>query len=223
MALRKRLSKNREKDIPEEEGGRRHKNRHNDDNDYVEVEKNDNDLDDNHNKDETENSKDDNKAKSKDVGNDVEKDDKSEGTGKSFASRYRRKKKGTEEKPSEDEPKPTKNRFGRMDKDSESGGKDENATKGTHDKLGENDDENDNHESNSRQESNRLEKDLEMGPLRILEPIRTDPVLLLKSRKKKLDRLTADFVPEVHIIGSILSGTGILQEASEGATCRCTF
>lgn len=55
---------------------------------------------------------------------------------------------------------------------------------------------------------------------RALEPIRTDPVNALKTRQRRLERLTATKMPEYHIIGQILSGRGIINDSTEGAYCR---
>jgi hypothetical protein len=64
------------------------------------------------------------------------------------------------------------------------------------------------------------EKDLESGPLKVLEPIRSDPIFQLKARHKKLERLTVQSLPEMHFIGRIVSGEGIAQHHSEGISCR---
>jgi hypothetical protein len=69
-------------------------------------------------------------------------------------------------------------------------------------------------------EVKQLEKDLEKGPLKILQPLRTDPLGAMKNRHKKLERLTAESVPEIHFIGKILSGENIVMDKSEGGTCR---
>lgn len=69
-------------------------------------------------------------------------------------------------------------------------------------------------------EGNQIEKDLEKGPLKILQPLRTDPLAVMKSRHKKLERLNAESVPEIHFIGKILSGDNIVKDKSEGGSCR---
>lgn len=69
-------------------------------------------------------------------------------------------------------------------------------------------------------DSKQMEKDLEKGPLKILQPLRTDPLAILKSRHKKLERLNAESVPEIHFIGKILSGNSIVKDKSEGGSCR---
>jgi B9 domain-containing protein 2 len=59
------------------------------------------------------------------------------------------------------------------------------------------------------------------GPLRVLEPIRQDPIKKMQAyKKKKMERLTANSLPEVHFVGQIVSGVGLLGDVTEGATCR---
>jgi hypothetical protein len=65
-----------------------------------------------------------------------------------------------------------------------------------------------------------LEKDIERGPLRVFEPIRSDPIAVIKSRMKKIERLPLQNVPELHFIGKLLSGEGIISESTEGVSCR---
>jgi hypothetical protein len=170
-----------------------------------------------------------------------DKDNKSETTGRSIASRFRRNKK-LEEKPTDEEQEPLNGRFGGRDRDSrdrdnrDRDGRDDRESRGHGDSGSKEASQGHSHShsadsgdaagssshqaASKKEELNQLEKDLELGPLRVLEPIRTDPVLLLKTRQKRLERLTAEFVPEIHIIGNILSGSGIVQEQSEGASCR---
>jgi hypothetical protein len=69
-------------------------------------------------------------------------------------------------------------------------------------------------------EIKQLEKDLEKGPIKILRPLRTDPLGAMKNRHKKLERLNAEAIPELHFIGKILCGDNIVLDSSEGATCR---
>lgn len=54
----------------------------------------------------------------------------------------------------------------------------------------------------------------------LTEPIRTDPQNVLEPKKRKLDRQIEDRVPEIHIVGNIVSGSGLLLDSSEGAMCR---
>ena len=57
------------------------------------------------------------------------------------------------------------------------------------------------------------------GPLRVLEPIRQDPIKNLQAyKKKKMERLTANSLPEVHFVGQLL-WKGLLGDVSE-APCR---
>jgi hypothetical protein len=65
-----------------------------------------------------------------------------------------------------------------------------------------------------------LEKKMISEPLTVLEPARTDPLVALKLRHKKLDRVQATLVPEIHLVGQVISGSGIIQDSTEGACCR---
>lgn len=59
------------------------------------------------------------------------------------------------------------------------------------------------------------------GPMARFEPIRTDPIKALKDRQKRLDnRITAKGMPEIHFIGQLTSGQGLIMDATEGAFCR---
>lgn len=58
------------------------------------------------------------------------------------------------------------------------------------------------------------------GPLRVLEPFRTDPIQAQKVRQKRLERLAASSVPEIHYVGQIVSGQKLISDSSEGACCR---
>lgn len=229
MALRSRLNRGKrqkERDLPEDEGGSRHGQEQNE---STEVEHDGNDRSNVHEREDTGSSKD----NSKDKGGDQDRDNKSETTGRSIASRFRRSKKPAEEKPTDEETEPLNSRFGDRDRDGDRAGDSKDGESRTQGDSGSKTTAGDRHKGaddiaepdeeaagEKNQEQNQLEKDLEMGPLRVLQPIRTDPVLQLKARHKKLERLTAEFVPEIHIIGSILSGSGITQEESEGASCR---
>lgn len=53
-----------------------------------------------------------------------------------------------------------------------------------------------------------------------LEPIRTDPISTLQSRQRRLDRLSVTNMPEVHYVGQIASGLGLIEDTTEGAFCR---
>ena len=69
-------------------------------------------------------------------------------------------------------------------------------------------------------DKNDLEKAVERGPLRILEPLRADPIGPMRSRLKNFERLAAQSLPEVHYIGSILHGEDLLQDSSDGSCVR---
>lgn len=58
------------------------------------------------------------------------------------------------------------------------------------------------------------------GPLSAMEPLRSDPIKLLHNRHRRLDRLTALKVPELHYVGQVCSGYGLTESMSEGACCR---
>ena len=58
------------------------------------------------------------------------------------------------------------------------------------------------------------------GPMKILKPLRTDAVKALQSRQRRLERLPASLIPELHYVGQIISGKGIVLDSSEGACCR---
>eukprot|EP01035_Chromulina_nebulosa_P017004 gene17004-22503_t len=50
--------------------------------------------------------------------------------------------------------------------------------------------------------------------------LRTDPITILENRKKTLERVHANFLPELHLIGSIISGSDIIRDFTEGAYLR---
>jgi hypothetical protein len=52
------------------------------------------------------------------------------------------------------------------------------------------------------------------------EPIRTEPLKAMDTRKRRLDRVTDESIPEVHIVGQIKAGSGIVQDLTEGSFCR---
>ena len=59
------------------------------------------------------------------------------------------------------------------------------------------------------------------GPMVRFEPIRTDPIKALKERQKRLDnRVTAKGMPEIHFVGQITAGQGLIMDNTEGAFCR---
>ena len=58
------------------------------------------------------------------------------------------------------------------------------------------------------------------GPFKVLEPIRTDPVKLLQARKNRLERFAVQGIPEIHFVGQISSGSGLIDDATEGVCLR---
>lgn len=221
MALRSRLNRSREKrndgDLPEEEGGSRNGNK-----EKHEVEmKNKSHIDESEIDDSNDTRKDKNFK-------DKDKDSKNDTPGRSIASRFRRNKEADDKPTDEEEDEQPNSRFrgrdgdSRRDDDNKERDRKTNVDKGSKlsgDHHGSDDTAAD-HDSGHKTVLDQQDKDLEQGPMRVLQPIRTDPVLQLKTRHKKLERLTAEFVPEIHIIGNILSGSGIVLEDSEGASCR---
>lgn len=59
-----------------------------------------------------------------------------------------------------------------------------------------------------------------LGPMQILAPFRSDHVKNMQYRHKRLDRLVATKVPEIHYIGQIVGGSGLISSVSEGVCCR---
>ena len=59
-----------------------------------------------------------------------------------------------------------------------------------------------------------------MGPLRILEPVRTDPIKVGQQRRRRLERLATESMPEIHYIGQIASCLGLIKDTTEGACVR---
>lgn len=64
------------------------------------------------------------------------------------------------------------------------------------------------------------DKKLMAAPLTVFEPLRSDPIKNMQGRQKRLDRLAAAKMPEVHYVGQIVSGKGLIGDSSEGASCR---
>ena len=58
------------------------------------------------------------------------------------------------------------------------------------------------------------------GPMKVLRPLRTDAIKALQSRQRRLERLVAVTMPEVHYVGQLLSGKHLVLDPSEGACCR---
>ena len=63
-------------------------------------------------------------------------------------------------------------------------------------------------------------ENIQSGAMRVLEPIRQDPIKALGLRQKRLERLPAEGVPETHYIGQIKNGKNMLEDATEGASVR---
>ena len=61
---------------------------------------------------------------------------------------------------------------------------------------------------------------LSHGPIQILEPLRSDALKLHQKKPKKLDRLAAEILPEIHFVGQISSAVGLREESSEGVCVR---
>jgi hypothetical protein len=60
------------------------------------------------------------------------------------------------------------------------------------------------------------------GPVHVLRPFRTDP-LKVQPGQKRIDRLAAAKIPEIHYIGQIIAGSGLITSFNEGAACRSVF
>lgn len=70
-------------------------------------------------------------------------------------------------------------------------------------------------------ENDRIEEsNIQSGALRVLEPLRQDPFKVLGLRQKRLERLAAEQMPEIHYLGQIISGKGLLEDSTEGASVR---
>jgi len=72
-------------------------------------------------------------------------------------------------------------------------------------------------------ENNKRDDWTMAGPFKVLEPIRTDPVKLLQTRKNRLERFAVQGMPEIHFVGQITSGTGLINDANEGVCLRCVL
>lgn len=80
---------------------------------------------------------------------------------------------------------------------------------------------NNSNENDAADENNKNEEsNIQTGAMRVLEPIRRDPIKVLGLRQKRLERLAPEKVPEIHYIGQIKSGSGLLDDTTEGATVR---
>ena len=54
----------------------------------------------------------------------------------------------------------------------------------------------------------------------ILEPLRTDPIEEYKVRQRRLERVPAEGIPEIHFIGQIKSCIDVITDSSEGVSIR---
>lgn len=68
--------------------------------------------------------------------------------------------------------------------------------------------------------SNSIAKPSVFHSWKPLEPVRTDPVKALEARKRRLDRQPALKMPEIHYVGQVLDGKGIVSDSTEGSFCR---
>jgi hypothetical protein len=57
-------------------------------------------------------------------------------------------------------------------------------------------------------------------PLKVHEPLRTDPIKAFQTRQRRIDRLALNAVPEVHIVGQIVSSLNVVTNVTEGVFCR---
>lgn len=64
------------------------------------------------------------------------------------------------------------------------------------------------------------DKEDELGPMKIFEPIRADPIKKEQQRARRLERLTANVMPELHLLGQIKSGKGFVNDSVEGCMLR---
>jgi hypothetical protein len=53
-----------------------------------------------------------------------------------------------------------------------------------------------------------------------LEPFRTEALKNYEMRKRRLDRQAIDMMPEIHFLGEVRGGKGIIADTTEGAMCR---
>lgn len=62
--------------------------------------------------------------------------------------------------------------------------------------------------------------DVANTPYTILEPLRSDPIEEYKVRQRRLERVPAEGIPEIHFIGQIKSCIDIVTDSSEGVSIR---
>ena len=58
------------------------------------------------------------------------------------------------------------------------------------------------------------------APPKVLEPFRTDPVKAMQMRHRRLERLSAASMPEIHYVGQIVGGESLIADSTEGTCCR---
>ena len=68
--------------------------------------------------------------------------------------------------------------------------------------------------------TNNSHSNVTQGPLQVLAPFRTDPIKSMQYRHKRIDRLTATRLPELHYIGQIVNSSNMVDTTSEGICCR---
>ena len=78
---------------------------------------------------------------------------------------------------------------------------------------------NDNDNNNNSTAPSKMDTAM-MGPLRILEPVRTDPIKIGQQRRRRLERLATESMPEIHYVGQIASCVGLIKDTTEGACIR---
>ena len=113
--------------------------------------------------------------------------------------------------------KPSRSLFGK-DKSSKKQQKEEDSSGKTIGKLGPGENETDDVEAGNLKKD--LHNSLFLGPMKVLEPIRTDVVKAFNARQKKLERINALNIPEIHYIGQIVSGRKIAFDSTDGVLCR---
>ena len=75
-------------------------------------------------------------------------------------------------------------------------------------------------EENNKNDNGNSSDNIQTESMRVLEPMRQDPIKAMGLRQKRLERLPAEGVPETHYIGQIKSGQNMLEDSTEGASIR---
>lgn len=57
----------------------------------------------------------------------------------------------------------------------------------------------------------------------IEEQYRAEKINAIQTRQRRLERIAASSMPEIHIVGQILSCNGVIHDTSEGAFVRWDF